>query len=391
MARRDRRRMRGRELLDSIFPMRAPRTLVSYVVREVLLYTLLGLGSITVILVTRNLVRALDEVAAAGFQLGDLLTVLSLLGTMLFIYALPIAFLFGILLAIGRMAADVEITAMRACGIGLGTLTLPIVIVGALLSLVTLRLSLDVEPGARREMKLALKEMLARGAAIEPGRFRRIGERLLYVEERDPDQKLRGIVIADRTDPDRPFIVFARSAELRLDHAAGRVLLGLESGDIHVEPTGEDDRYQRIAFDRFDYAIDIDALLEAGYAHRPKEMSLQELRETIRRIESGDTSNLREEPEIYALHLYQRFAAPLAPTMFALVGVPLGMRRTRGARSMGVMWCAALAFLYYLIDASAEFLCLQGWLAPWAAPQLPNLAFAGMGVWLLLRARRSGM
>jgi lipopolysaccharide export system permease protein len=372
--------------------MRAPRTLVSYVVREVLLYTLLGLAAITVILVTRNLVRALDEVAAAGFLLSDLLTVLRLLGTMLFIYALPVAFLFGILLAIGRMAADVEITAMRACGVGLRTLTLPIVLVGALLSLVTLRLSLDVEPGARREMKSALREMLARGAAIEPGRFRRVGERLLYVEERDREQRLRGIVIADRTDPERPFIVFARSGELRLDEERGQLLLGLEGGDIHVEgSTGSEERYQRIAFARFEYAIDIGAVLDRGRELRPKEMPLAELAATVRRIEAGDTDNLREEPPQYALHLHQRFAAPLAPALFALVGVPLGMRRTRGARSLGVLWCAALAFLYYLIGAFAEFLCLQGWLTAWAAPQLPNLAFVGLGTWLLLRAGRAGM
>ena len=372
--------------------MRAPRTLVSYVVREVLLYTLLGLAAITVILVTRNLVRALDEVAGAGFLFSDLLTVLRLLGTMLFIYALPVAFLFGILLAIGRMAADVEITAMRACGIGLRTLTVPIVLVGALLSLVTLRLSLDVEPAARREMRSALKEMLARGAAIEPGRFARVGERLLYVEERDRESRLRGIVIADRTDPERPFIVFARSGALRLDEERGRLLLGLESGDIHIEgANGDEERYERIAFEHFEYAIDIGSALDRGLEPRPKEMSLRQLYATIARISEGDTSNLREEPQQYPLHLHRRLAAPLAPTLFALVGVPLGMRRTRGARSLGVLWCAALAFFYYLIDGLGEFLCLQGWVAPWVAPQLPNLAFAGLGAWLLVRARRAGM
>ena len=374
--------------------MRAPRTLISYVVREILLYTVLGLAAITVILVTRNLVRALDEVAAAGFLLSDLLTVLRLLGTMLFIYALPVAFLFGILLAIGRMAADVEITAMRACGIGTRTLALPIIALGLLLSLVTLRLSLDVEPAARRDMKSALKEMLARGAAIEPGRFRRVGERLLYVEKRDGEQRLEGIVIADRTDPKRPFIVFARSGEMRLDEESGQLLLGLESGDIHIEAgAGKDERYQHIAFGRFDYVIDIGMLLKSGWARRPKEMSLAELRETTRRVAAGDTEGLtlREDPAKYALTLHQRFAAPLAPALFALVGVPLAMRRTRGARSLGVLWCAGLAFLYYMIAALSEFLCLQGWLEPWFAPQLPNLAFAAFGTLLLFQARRAGM
>lgn len=372
--------------------MRAPRTLVSYVVREVLLYTVLGLATITVILVTRNLVRALDQLAAAGFLLSDLLTVARLLGLMLFIYALPVSFLFGILLAIGRMAADVEITAMRACGIGIRAITIPIVTVGLLLSLVTLHLTIEVEPAARRGMKQALQQMLVRGAAIEPGKFRALGERLVYVEERDREQQLRGIVISDRTDPEHPFIVFARSGAVRFDEASGQLVMELESGDIHVEAASpQDERYQHIAFAHFGYAIDLQSIVGPAGASRARDMTLAELAETAQRVAAGDTEGLREEPRLYALHWHRRFAYALQPALFALVGVPLAMRRTRGARPMGMLWCAGLAFAYYMISSLTEPLCLQGWIEPWLASQIANLAFAALGVLLLTRARRAGM
>jgi len=371
--------------------MRAPRTLVSYILREVLLYTILGLASITVVLVTRNLVRALDELAAAGFVLEDLVTVLRLLFTMLVIYALPVAFLFGILLAIGRMTADVEIKAMRACGIGLRTIMLPIVLVGLMLSGLTLYLSLDVEPGARRGMRAAVKQMLARGAAIEPGKFRRVGDRLLYVEARGRDQQLHGIVISDRSDPKRPFIVFAKTGSLRLDEKRGQLLLGLESGDIHVEsPIDDDERHQRIAFSHFEYAIDVEPLLGRDKGLKAKDMSLAELGETVRRVARGDVEGLREQPIAYALQWHRRFVTPLAPTAFALVAVPLAMRRTRGARALGMLWCALIAFGYYALESLAEYLCIGGWLAAWATPWLPNLTFATIGALLLLRMRRAG-
>lgn len=371
--------------------MRAPRTLVSYIVREVLLYTALGLASITVVLVTRNLVRALDELAAVGFALDDVLTVIRLLSSMLVIYALPVSFLFGTLLAIGRMTADVEIIAMRACGIGLRAIALPIVFVGLLLSSLTLYLSLDVEPAARRAMREAVKQMLARGAAIEPGRFRRVGDRLLYAESRDRDQRLHGVVISDRSDPERPFIVFARTGSLRLDEEQGVILLSLESGDIHVESApGDDERHQRIVFSHFEYAIDIEPLLGKLKKPRAKEMSLNELAATAARVAAGDTDDLREDPITYALHWHRRFVNPLAPTVFALIGVPLAMRRTRGARSLGVLWCAGIAFAYYALESFAEFLCIEGWLAPWASPWIPIVIFLGIGVLLLARMRHAG-
>jgi lipopolysaccharide export LptBFGC system permease protein LptF len=116
---------------------------------------------------------------------------------------------------------------------------------------------------------------------------------------------------------------------------------------------------------------------------------MDELREVVARVEAGGpTYGLREsEPKAYILHLHRRYAAPLSSTLFALVGVPLGMRRTRGARSFGVLLSAGVAFLYYAIQSLAEYLALSDWLAPAVAPWVPNLVFVALAALLLMRAR----
>ncbi|MGH0028313.1 MAG: LptF/LptG family permease [Myxococcota bacterium] len=372
--------------------MRVPRTIIGYVLREVLLYTLIGLAAIILVLVTRNLIRALEDLVDAGFTAGDLLLVVRLLGTMLVIYALPISFLFGVLLAIGRMAADVEITAMRACGIGLRTFTLPILCFGLLFSACTWQLTIESEPAARRMMQTAMKAMLARGGVIEPGKFRRFGgNRLFYVEDRDKQGRLRGIVISDRSNPERPFMVFARSGAISLDEERGEIVVRLETGDIHVEAERGEDRYQRIAFEQFDYSIDVASILGESRRRRAKEMTMEELGETIARIHRGDTHGLRDEPVEYEMHWHRRLATPFAPALFGLVAVPIAMRRTRGARSMGMIWCAALGSGYYVMQTSFEFLAAEGALAPSVAPWVPNAVFLVIGIVLLARARNAGM
>ncbi len=372
--------------------MRAPRTIAAYLLREVVIYTLLGLAAIIVVLVARNLIRRLEDLVNAGFSISDLLTVVSLLGTMLVVYALPIAFLFGVLLAIGRMAADVEITAMRACGLGLRTFMIPVLLLGLLLSGLTLRFSLEAEPAARRQMRAAIKTMLARGGVIEPGQFRRFGpDRLFYVQERDDDGRLYEIVISDRSSPERPFMVFAKSGTIALDEERGELVLELHSGDIHVLSPADEERYQRIAFERFAYGVDVASLLEKGHKRRAKEMTMKELRRSIDRARASDSEDLREDSVEYALHWHRRIASPFAPTLFGLVGVPIAMRRTRGARSMGMLWCAGLAFSYYLLLNLSEFLALQGWFPAVAATWIPNACFAVLGIVLLLRARHAGL
>src|SRR5262245_10155992 len=124
--------------------MRGSRTLTRYVVREVLLYTLLGLVTISLILLARNLARALDELIGAGFTLADLLALLRLLGTSLLLYSLPVSFLFGVLLAVSRMAGDVEILALRSCGLGLRELLKPVLALGLLCGALTGYLARDV-------------------------------------------------------------------------------------------------------------------------------------------------------------------------------------------------------------------------------------------------------
>ena len=373
--------------------MRAPRTLTFYVVREVLLYTAIGMAAIAVVLVTRNLVRALDGLVGAGFAFGDLLTIVRILATMLAVFALPVAFLFGTLLAIGRMASDVEIVAMRACGIGLRTLTLPVVLMGFVFTCLTWNFALEAEPAARREMKAAIQGLLARGALIEPGRFRGISGRLLCVDERDADQTLYGVVISDRSDPEHPFLVFAERGEVSLDAETNEFVLELEDGGIHLEPPNgevamDDAPYRRISFERFDYAIDVSRFLEVGDRLRAKQMTMAQLSDHAARAAAGETE-LREEPPTYAYHWHKRIAAPLAPTLFGLVAVPLAIRRTRGARSMGALWCAALVTGYYMIQSLCEFLTVESGLVPLAGAWIPNLVYAALGIGLLLHARRA--
>jgi lipopolysaccharide export system permease protein len=379
--------------------MRLPRTLSSYVLREVLLYTLLGLLAITAVLVSRNLLRHLDELIASGASVADVLTVLACLASSLAIYAVPVAFLFGAMLAVGRLAADVEILALHSCGMGLRTLVLPVTGLGLAIAVVTASLAFEVEHRAQRRLRLTLQTLAAEGKLIAPGEFRRVGERVLYVKRRGRDGRLEGVVIADRSDPERPLLIFAEDGELTWSPEGDALQLRLRDGDIHIEPEPArigaavagpaSERYRRIAFASFDYALDADEVLGVSLAaRRPREMTTQQLRSVIARAEAGDPlSELRrQDPTYYRLQLQRRFALSATPVLFAVVGVPLAARRRRGGRAWAVVRCALVASGYYALLMLGRRLALDAAL-PAAALWLPNATFAG-AAWLLLRRAR---
>ena len=376
--------------------MRLPRILAGYIVREVAQYTALGFLVFGTIMLTQNLLRTLGDLAEAtgAVQPGDLLTVLALLAPVLTTYALPVAFLFGVLLAVGRMASDTEIKAMGACGLGPWALVGPVLAMALFVSLATGYLMQQVEPAVRASLRTLVTRAASRSLGIEAGRFRGLDRRVLYVRERD-ENDLRGVVIWDHSSQTSPFTVFAEEGLFHYDADSGSVQLVLRRGDVHFEPSPHDPgKYRRIGFETFDYSFPVGEFLANEASRlRPRDMTMAELYANLERVRNaagpGEIADLREQtPAPYEIQIQRRFALPVTPIVFALVGVPLGLRRVRGARAAGAMLCIVLVFAYYALLSLAEFLGEKTGVPAPLALWLPNVVFLSLGLGLLQRARR---
>ena len=373
--------------------MRTSRTASAYLIRQVLGWGAIGLASITLVFVSQNLVRMLDKLLLIGVDASDVATIVQCIVLTLLAYMVPIAFLFGVMVAIGRMAGDAEILALRACGFGMREITLPVFALAVAISGLTAWLLVDVEPRARRELREAVIAMTTHGSMIEQGEFKRVGERVVYVRSRDGQDRLEGILISDRSDPERPFMIFAESGVFGWDAEAGKASFRLRNGDIHVEPAdAKDSEYRRIAFDDFEYAFPVKSLIELETAQlRAKDMTIVELRATLARLEAGESvPHASRNPIQYRLQIHRRYALPMAPMLFALVGVPLAARRARGGRSWGVLLCAGLVGAYYGVLTFSQYLALAGTLPAGIALWIPNALCAVVAAALLARARRPG-
>ena len=373
--------------------MRISRTASAYLVRQVLGWSAIGLAAITLVFVSQNLVRMLDKLLLIGVDAADVATIVQCIVLTLLAYIVPIAFLFGVMVAIGRMAGDAEILALRACGFGLREIILPVFALAVAISGLTAWLLIDVEPRARRELREAVIAMTTHGTMIEQGEFKRVGERVVYVRSRDAEDRLEGILISDRTNPERPFMIFAESGVFGWDAEEGKASFRLRNGDIHLEPTdAKDSEYRRIAFDDFEYSFPVKNLIELETAQlRPKDMTIVELRATLARLEAGEgVLHASRDPIEYRLQIQRRYSLPAAPMLFALVGVPLAARRTRSGRSRGVLLCAGLVGAYYGVLTFSQYLALAGTLPAGIALWIPNVLCAVVAVLLLERARRPG-
>ncbi len=359
--------------------------------RETLLYCLLTFVLLTVVLLTQNVLRRFDELIAVGMTPADLGRAVWLILPVALSYAIPLAFLIGLLLAIRRMSGDGELVALRASGVGPTAFHVSFLGLGLIATALSAWLLGSIEYQARRDLVELFERVAARGAIVEPGKFRHTGGHTIFVEDRDREGDLRGIMIYDRTRPDVPLRIFAARGHMDFDPEARELRIELEDGEVHVEPQPDTpDRYERVHFDGFSYRVDLRHLLsrELGPV-RPKQMSEAELLRVLARAAEGDPLQELDEkdPREYALEIQRRRALPFAPLLFAGLGVPIALASEHRSRKTGLVLGLLSAFAYYALGATAESLALADRLDPASAPWLPNAVAAAAALVLVWRGR----
>src|ERR1035437_9959315 len=95
----------------------AMRILTRYILREVTSHALIGLAVFTFVLFTRDLGHILELIIRNSAPLPAVAQVFFFSLPSTLTYTIPMAVLVGILIGFSRLAADSEITAMRASGI----------------------------------------------------------------------------------------------------------------------------------------------------------------------------------------------------------------------------------------------------------------------------------
>lgn len=379
----------GSSIPPSMRPMVAPRLLWRYILVDVLLHTLLGLFAITLLLVVQNMLRFLEDLIAAGVGIDALAQLIALVLPAYVAYAIPTALLFGILLSFGRMSADGEVIAMRACGVSVPRLLPPALALGVLAALISGYILFDVQPRARHSMRAMVRQLAGSLDVIEPGRFLVFGDRLLYVHELgDSTCPYQGVLVGDSGDGERSFYTAARCASLSSGSGGHELAFALRDGSIHLrdpDPT----RYRRIQFETMRLSIDI-----SRYSDPPpgaRDLLFSELLAAKRRpLDDPERARLAGKDGTWIdVQIQRRIAFPFASLLLAVIAVPLGIRPVRAGRSMGALTAIAVMALYWLLFSLGEMAAEQGIGPAWLGLWTPNAVVLVLGIWLVRRVSRS--
>jgi LPS export ABC transporter permease LptG/LPS export ABC transporter permease LptF len=375
------------------------RVIDRYILREHLAPFALSIALLTLGLLLDRIYQMTDLVITRGVPFHLVLGLLFLMLPSFLAHTLPMALLVSILLAGGRLASDWEIVAFRASGVGPLRLLRPVIVAGALLSLVTLGLTLVVIPRANQAFQTQLFKTLETRATsgINERIFNTLfGDTVIYVNEISPSQvALKGLVVSDERDPKMARIITAREGRLLADPEARRITLRLIDGSISESEVGAATpaspattdgapsampRSRYTAFGLYDMNLSVQTPFKGAPRSWKPEKSL-----TVAELAaSADAAPDARAAAPFRIELQKRWALPFAALAFAVIGFPLAAGSVQRGRGLALVASLAVLATYYLVMSSLEGQALAGQLPVWLAIWLPNLLTIAAGAGLMV-------
>ncbi|HLU24764.1 MAG TPA: LptF/LptG family permease [Longimicrobiales bacterium] len=315
------------------------RILTRYLIRAHIGPFLFSLSLLTGLLLVNVVARRFEDLAGKGLPASVIAEVLLLSLPHILALTLPMAVLVAVLYTFTQFAADNEITALKASGVNLVRLLVPVVVCGALLALVMVWFNDRLLPETNHRLKnllvdigrksptLELKEQVIN--EIQAGEF----QTRYYLQALEIDRvtnRLRDVVIYDLSVPERDRTVYADSGDMAFNEDRTDLYLTLYNAVVHEVKSTERSAFRRDYFDRHVIRIpgvgdQLERTLDETY-RSDREMSLRMLAAEVetRRAE------LRE-----VIEQMRTAASEAATRVLAGPGGPVAARSVRSADPNG--------------------------------------------------------
>lgn len=290
----------------------------------------------------------------------------------------PMAVLMGTILAVGTLAKNSEITAMRSSGVSLFQLGRPLLATAMAISLLLLFMQEFITPLANEKMlyieQVVVKKKDSSAFFRRDNIWHKDQDLILQAKIFNPDtSKLEGITLWEigtgirpvaRIDADK-----GSPAEGGWNLSRARKTWFSDSGEI--TSITQDSLFVKLDL------IDSDLKLVAKSAG---DMGFTALRQYCRTIRENGYDATR-----YQTILYSKISLPFAALVMAFLGIPFSLRDGRsGGIGVGIGISIVIGFSYFIINSLLLSLGQAGAIQPMLAAWTANILFAAAGLWFTL-------
>ncbi len=352
-----------------------------YLLKELSYIFLLSLGILTFIMVLSKIGKLADFVVNKGVEIKDIILLIVYSSPPYLTFTLPMAFLLSSIVVLGRLSTENEILALKASGINLRCLFVPMLSIGLLITFFGLINASILLPRCGVLFKDTLLNIVKKGISLDDkeGAFNdTLPGIVVYIDKvNTKDKFLTGILVADDRDKDVKQTISASKGIINLDPNTLDLAFILENGNLHRWEK-KDDTYKNVSFKNYTFIMNLGQVLpyNVPLRKRPFEMDYKELNDALAKTQNPD------DRYDLLLEVYKKTSIPLSSLAFIFLTVPLGIKRRVEGKFSGALYSLLLFIFYYLLMAVTDSVGKTTHLPALISAFLPNTAIALLGLYL---------
>jgi LPS export ABC transporter permease LptF len=355
------------------------KILRTYLLKEIFIMFLFSLFIFTFSLVTGNLIKLADLVINKGVSIALVGKLFLFFIPFLLSYTIPMSALSATLLVFGRLSSDNEITAMRAHGINLYRLTIPLITAGLILSLFSIILNDEVLPKSHFASRKIIKNIGVKmpSAYLESGTFIKNFKDYIIFINKIYKNRLEGIRIY-QIQGNRPTrTIIAKRGEFIPLEKQNAVKLKLMDGTSDEPDSKDPMHFYKLNFKNYYLTLEANEAISSGdyIEKKPKEMNFQEIKQEIKKLGCHHI----DAPALIA-EFHRKISISFASLVFIIIGISLGIFTKRGEKTVQFAVALAVIVVYYLLMAGGMAISLNTGHAIALWVYAPNALLAVIGI-----------
>ncbi|RPI65716.1 MAG: YjgP/YjgQ family permease, partial [Ignavibacteriales bacterium] len=176
------------------------------------------------------------------------------------VLVVPMAVLVSSLMAFGSMSQNNEITIIKSSGTSLYRMMLAPFLASIVVGYLLVLFNNDVLPDANHQAKVLMQDISRKKPtlSLEPGVFsQEVSNYAILVRGVDQtSNRITGVVIYDYTEPRKINVVTAEKGNIYFSGDQRKLIMDLESGEIHESQAGKTNLYRKLIFNNHRITMD---------------------------------------------------------------------------------------------------------------------------------------
>ncbi len=231
-----------------------------YVLKELFWPFLFGVGISTFVLIMDAILDIMNLIITKGISTWVVLEFFGLSLAWMLALSVPMGMLVAALMGYGRLSADNEIIAAKACGISMPTVLMPGLLMGLILAIALSLFNDRILPNANHRARLLMTDITRKKPtwSLEENVFLDYfdGYHILVKKVDNKTSQIREVTIFEHKDPQQPRTIVAKSGDIKFTPDGSRLIMNLYDGEIHEPDPDNQERYRRTEFKRQTIALE---------------------------------------------------------------------------------------------------------------------------------------